>query len=89
MKNRGGGRSLFLLISFLLINIVSAISIPIYVKPLSADGSLNANTAYVYTFNWTTDSSCNNVVFSNSSITITTGNDGIGFANLTFSDDLT
>jgi len=78
-----------LLISFLLISVVSAVSIPIYVKPLSADGSLNANTAYVYTFNWTTDNSCNNVVFSNSSITITTGNDGIGFANLTLPDDLT
>ena len=69
----------FLLVSFLLLNIISATSVPIYVKPLSGDGSLNANTAYEYTFNWTTDNSCSNVVFSNSSLTITTGNDGIGF----------
>ena len=74
--------------SLFLINLVSAASIPIYVKPLSGDGSLNPNTAYIYTFNWTTDSSCNNVVFSNSSLTITTGNDGIGFINLTIPDSL-
>ena len=77
-----------IIISLFLISIVSAASMPIYVKPLSGDSSLNPNTAYNYTFNWTIDSSCNNVVFSNSSLTITTGNDGIGFINLTIDPDL-
>lgn len=63
--------TLLIINSLFLINLVSAASIPIYVKPLSGDGSLNPNTAYNYTFNWTTDSSCNNIVFSNSSLTIT------------------
>ncbi len=75
---------LFLLLS---INIVLASSVPIYVKPLSSDGSLNPDETYSYTFYWTTDIACGNVVFS-SAATITTGEDGVGFVNLTIPDNL-
>ncbi|MDD5699999.1 MAG: hypothetical protein PHH00_02285 [Candidatus Nanoarchaeia archaeon] len=69
------------------ISLVLASSIPIYVKPLSGDGSLNPNKAYSYNFYWTTDSSCSNVVFS-SAETITTGVDGVGFVNVSLPDNL-
>jgi hypothetical protein len=79
--------ALGLLALLFLAGIASASSIPVYVKPLSSDGSLNPNAAYSYVFDWTTDSSCSNVIFSNSTV-IVTGNDGVGFVNLVIPSDL-
>lgn len=66
---------------------VFASSIPVYVKPLATNGSLNPNTLYSYVFNWSTDASCTNILFSNSTMIIT-GVDGIGFVNLSIPDTL-
>ncbi|MGA7896793.1 MAG: hypothetical protein WCA18_01115, partial [Candidatus Nanoarchaeia archaeon] len=94
---KGGGilkKQAFLLILLLFFVViingsaVSAGSMPIYVKPLTSGGFTTPGTTYNYTFNWTTDSACNNVVFSNSSIVITTGSDGTAFINLTIPDTL-
>ena len=78
------------LISFLsLISFISATSIPIYVTPLTLNGTINPNTTYAYYFNLTTDSTCNNVVFGSPNFIVTTGSNGIAFIDLTVPDNLT
>ncbi|MEN9625889.1 MAG: hypothetical protein RL557_217 [archaeon] len=78
---------LFVIILLSLLSVVHSRTIPIYVKPLSG-GNVQPSASFSYTFNWTTDSACTSVVFSNSSLTITTGTDGIGFINLSIPDSL-
>lgn len=89
-KNSARARHLVVgfLIFFLLMEFASASSVPIYVKPLASNGSLNPDTTYTYSFNWTTDSTCNTVIFSNSNVEITTGKDGVGFTSLTIPDSI-
>ena len=61
-----------------------ASSLPIYVKPLDSNGTLQPNKNFTYQFNFTLNSNCANVVFSNVS-RITTGSDGVGFIDLDIS----
>ena len=83
-------REVVFLISFLsLISFISATSIPIYVTPLTLNGTINPNTTYAYYFNLTTDSTCNNVVFGSPNFIVTTGSNGIAFIDLTVPDNLT
>ena len=81
--------AIFLIVLLLFISSISATAIPIYVKPLLSNGSLNPNSVYVYSFNLTTDSSCNNVLFPSPNFTVTTASDGTAFLNLTVPDNLT
>lgn len=80
-----------IIVGFLILlsclGVVFASSIPVYVKPLAGNGSLNPNTPYSYVFNWSTDVACTNILFSNSTM-IVTGDDGTGFVNLTIPDNL-
>ncbi len=80
---------LSVILSVLLIGVVSAVTIPIYVRPLLPDGSSTPNTVYVYTLNWTTDQACNNVVYSNQNISVTTDASGVAVFNVTIPDNIT
>ncbi len=65
---------ILLFIAIFLITSVAAL--PVYVKPLDANGNVQPSTTFNYVFNFTTNTDCSGVVLSNSS-TITTGKDEI------------
>lgn len=73
-----------ILIFLVLFFINSVLALPIYVKPVDGSGNLQPNTAFSYTFNFTTNIDCSGVVLTNTS-TITTGKDGIGFIDINIS----
>ncbi len=85
--------ALFLILFITIFSgIISATTIPIYVRPLLPNGSITPNTVYNYTLNWTTDNNCSNlagVVYSNSNISVTTGSDGTAFFNVTIPNNIT
>ena len=59
-------------------------TLPIFVKALDSSGNIQPNTLFNYTFNFSTDSSCTNILLSNVT-QITTRSDGTGFLNLSIS----
>ncbi|MCK4650072.1 hypothetical protein KAT36_02465 [Candidatus Pacearchaeota archaeon] len=74
-----------LILVFLFVTLVTnVVALPIYVKPVSDSGNLQPNTAFNYTFNFTSDVGCSEIILSNSSI-ITTGKDGVGFIDINIS----
>ena len=72
--------------SKILLLILSISSLPIHVRPKSGT-SLLPNTYFTYTFNFTTDVDCSNVVLNNKT-TILTDDDGVGFVSLIIPDGL-
>ena len=75
--------NLIILLFLLSIGIVFADTIPINVRPLSG-GSIQANTAFDYRFDFTSNQACTNVLHSVTK-TITTDKYGIGFAEIDIS----
>lgn len=66
----------------MLVVLISGVNgLPIYVKPLDANGDIQPNTQFTYLFYFTKNSDCTNIYLSNTSV-ITTGNDGVGFVDI-------
>lgn len=79
MKKRLICLSLVILFFISLVNFVDAYLIKVI--PLDGSGRLTPSTTYNYTFNLTTDISCNNVLLTNSTI-VTTDIYGRAFINI-------
>lgn len=77
---------LSLLFFLFFIPFISAGNFPIEVTPLNASSDLTPNTAYTFTFNFSTNAACTSIVHSNESISITTDKYGRGFVNLALPD---
>ena len=70
---------LLLVVLFLFVGFVSAISIPIYVRPLDDLGGLVKNVRYDYNLVFSDSSDCSSPVFNSSLVNITTDNYGVGY----------
>lgn len=71
------------LLSVVFLGLVNAY--PIYPKPKDNNGNLMPFTLWNYTFNFSNDSTCTDIVLSNWS-NITTGSDGIGFIDINITE---
>ena len=60
---------LVLVLSMFLISLISASSYPIFLKPINATtGRLMPNQTFSYTFNFSTNSDCTEIILENKSI---------------------
>ena len=86
-------KKIFIVLSILILllglELISAGIVTLKVTPLSGDGAITPDTAYTYDFNWTTSSDCSGVVFSNSSISLTTNKSGSASIRLIVPDNPT
>ena len=73
-----------LIIPLLFISLVSATIV--FVSPLDNNGELQPSSTFNYDFNYTTDSSCNNVIRSLSFPSVATNKQGIAAINLNTTD---
>lgn len=75
---------LLIILLILLANIIYADSLPIVLRP-KINSQIQPNTAFNYTFTFASDSSCTDVIYTNST-SLTTDSYGIGFVELDISN---